>query len=371
MAAPIKTPPDEDVWAFQDIGTPFPHNPVRAQAANNTYVALWYKHGKPLMGKAYNDSGVVQCVFAWENAIHTGKTICGKIQVLQFSGNHLQKGFFYEWIKLADYLAKPDDEVRQPVRCGTSVPVYHPALQLLGNLDLEQKAACFAHGDHVLHSSEPTELSQFMILMRNVKDLPPHCNCDGCKELMERQKATPAPKVMINDWSDHREGDEFPTNKPIILALERPLKTPTGPEEQYVALWYRHGNPIIGRALNKKGKISAYFTDGERVFTGATVGSMQLLIQMPPTVAGFDYSWQPFHKAAKYGDKEWHPVHISYRAPCIVTCEGGKYEMLGCANMKEEVVHAIIGDKVATFVGKDVQGFQVLCRKDRDDTMVI
>ena len=41
---------EEDTWAFQPIGAPFPDNPVKAMGQQNMYVALWYKHGKPIHG---------------------------------------------------------------------------------------------------------------------------------------------------------------------------------------------------------------------------------------------------------------------------------------------------------------------------------
>uniref|UniRef100_A0AC34RT39 Uncharacterized protein n=1 Tax=Panagrolaimus sp. JU765 TaxID=591449 RepID=A0AC34RT39_9BILA len=369
MSGGSSKPPEEDTWAFQEIGTPFPNNPVKALGANNTYIALWYKHGKPLMGKAYSDSGVVRCVFAWENKIISGTDIVGNIQVLQFDGKHAQKGFFYEWMKFNDWQTNLTDEGRQTVRCGNAVPILWTEKHLLGNYDILTKIATFPSPDGVI-TINGTDLNQMMVLLRNTRDMPPHCSCDDCKERIERSKATPAPKVMINDWADYRDGDDFPKDKPIVLALERPLNTPTGPEEHFVALWYRHGHPIVGRVLNTGGKINSFFTDGEKIFAGKTVGSLQLLISLPPSAAGFDYSWQPFKTAAKYGEKEWHPVHISYVAPCVITF-GGKYEVLGGANMKEEVAYATVNGQVLKFMGKDVQNFQILCRKDRDDTMVI
>uniref|UniRef100_A0AC35G3N0 Uncharacterized protein n=1 Tax=Panagrolaimus sp. PS1159 TaxID=55785 RepID=A0AC35G3N0_9BILA len=62
MAKP-NPPPKEDTWAFQPIGSPFPDNPVKAMGQQNMYVALWYKHGKPVHGRAWNNGGVVECSF--------------------------------------------------------------------------------------------------------------------------------------------------------------------------------------------------------------------------------------------------------------------------------------------------------------------
>ena len=33
---------------------------------NNMYVALWYKHGKPVCGRAWNNGGVVECSFPYD-----------------------------------------------------------------------------------------------------------------------------------------------------------------------------------------------------------------------------------------------------------------------------------------------------------------
>lgn len=83
------------------------------------------------------------------------------------------------------------------------------------------------------------------------------------------------------------------------------------------------------------------------------------MISLPASAAGFDYSWQPFKVAAKYGDKEWHPVHINYVAPCVITFGKDKFEVLGGANMKEEVAYGTFNGHVLKFMGKDVQDFHV------------
>ena len=42
----------EDKWAFVKLGEPFPENPVRVKGETNQYIALWYKNGKPVFGRA-------------------------------------------------------------------------------------------------------------------------------------------------------------------------------------------------------------------------------------------------------------------------------------------------------------------------------
>src|SRR5689334_22807793 len=106
-------PPKEDTWAFQPIGAPFPDNPVKAMGQQNMYVALWYKHGKPIHGKsffiimgyrsftiftcsgrAWNNGGVVECSFPYLKAELTGaKDLGGQIQILQYKGDHNTLGY--------------------------------------------------------------------------------------------------------------------------------------------------------------------------------------------------------------------------------------------------------------------------------------
>lgn len=75
-------PPKEDIWAFGPIGSPFPDNPVRVLGQPNMYVALWYKHGMPVHGRAWNNGGVLECSFPYKKAELTGvKDLGGQIQV--------------------------------------------------------------------------------------------------------------------------------------------------------------------------------------------------------------------------------------------------------------------------------------------------
>lgn len=79
-------PAKEDTWAFGPIGSPFPDNPVRATGQQNMYVALWYKHGKPIHGRAWNNGGVIECSFPYIKAELTGaKDLGGQIQVFSIA----------------------------------------------------------------------------------------------------------------------------------------------------------------------------------------------------------------------------------------------------------------------------------------------
>ena len=50
----------EDTWAWVEIGSQFPAGVVRVKGEQNQYIALWYKNGKPVQGRAWNDGGVVR-----------------------------------------------------------------------------------------------------------------------------------------------------------------------------------------------------------------------------------------------------------------------------------------------------------------------
>lgn len=46
-----------------------------------------------------------------------------------------------------------------------------------------------------------------------------------------------------------------------MKALNRPLKTRKGLQDQYVALSYRHGMPLIGRVWKDMNRIQSSFTE--------------------------------------------------------------------------------------------------------------
>uniref|UniRef100_A0A1I7XL10 Cu_amine_oxid domain-containing protein n=1 Tax=Heterorhabditis bacteriophora TaxID=37862 RepID=A0A1I7XL10_HETBA len=285
----IKKPLD-DTWTYQKINTPFPHNAVKVIEQTNMYVALWYRHGKPVMGKAWNESGVVQCEFAVDQRCFGGSDVGGTIQLLTYEGTHVDKQFYYDWVTLTTW--KNEISGHQVVRCGCSAPVYWNEFSVLGNYDINANKAYFAVGDKFV------EVNRISYWYR---------------------------KKHFCYISNITSGEE--SFRPIMRALHRPMNTPRGPQDQFVALWYRHGKPCMGRAWNHNGKIDASFVDGDREFTGETVGSLQLLVELSATAAGFDYCWLPYEQASRYIDKDFTPVHMNHVAPCVIVTE--KLELLG------------------------------------------
>ncbi|KHJ75091.1 hypothetical protein OESDEN_25293 [Oesophagostomum dentatum] len=204
-----------------------------------------------------------------------------------------------------------------------------------------------------------------LVLVRTINGGPPGCTCEQCSS---DEHASKNP-LMVNDWGDFCCGSLWPADKPIMRALNRPMNTPRGPQDHFVALWYRHGRPLMGRAWNDNGKINASFVDSNHEFTGDVIGSLQMLVKLPATTAGFEYCWLPYEQASRYIDKDFAPVHMSHVAPCVIQAED--FELLGSVNLKQERAEVAFDGHVHVLDGPKIRQLQVLCRKDRDDTMVI
>ena len=232
-------------WAFQPIGSPFPPNPVKVLGQQNQYVALWYKHGKPIHGRAWNNGGVVECSFPYKNAeLKTKEQLEGQIQVLQYTGDHNTQGFWYEWIDYKDRIEKGSDG-RELVRCGDSFPIFwanSPDGPILGYVDKKTEQAQFSVNGKVHNLAGEKALANMKIIMRNFVGGPPFCECANCPKPPPPppvpKPGPPPPRVMLNEWMDIRVGDAWPERN-LIKALDKTLDTVAGENpDQYVALWY-------------------------------------------------------------------------------------------------------------------------------------
>lgn len=268
--------------------------------------------------------------------------------MLQYKGDHTTLGYWYEWINYKDRFEKTNE--RQLVRCGDSMPMLwnnrageeqckmmnKSAEQqsfflfsggpLLGFLDMKTEEAHFsANGkaDRIVGKA----LGDMLIIVRNLRGGPIGCPCDRC------QKEPPKQLLMLNEWADIRMGDPWPTYK-TVKAADKTLNAPPGESpEQMVALWYVHGEPVMGRIWNRNGKVSfsrvvvsvwtmflishqflqvaAAFGWGGKAFID-NIGSIQVLVELPDHVRGFNYHWIPYKAAAIFDKKarEYHPVHV-------------------------------------------------------------
>ncbi|VDM10870.1 unnamed protein product [Wuchereria bancrofti] len=370
-------PAQEDTWAFGPIGSPFPDNPVHALDQPNQYVALWYKHGKPIHGRAWNNGGVLECSFPYKKAELTGaKDLGGQIQILQYKGDHNSLGFWYEWIKYKDRFEKTEE--RQKLKCGDSLPIFWKNRKdgpLMGYLDAIEMAH-FSH-DGKTEILQGTALDDMYIIVRNIKGGPPGCECKKCyippppppkpeEPPPPPPPGPPPPRIMRDEWMDIRMGDPWPTRK-LVQALGKTLDTvPKEDPNQYVALWYQQGEPIMGRIWkDSNGKVAAAFGWNGHEYRDK-VGSLQVLVELGQHVRGYDYSWQPFSICGTFGEKEWLPVYVDYKgiiSPCVITWEGK--QILGKVDIRNEKASAAFSGKENILVGPKVQSQLVLCRKAR------
>uniref|UniRef100_A0A915B235 Uncharacterized protein n=1 Tax=Parascaris univalens TaxID=6257 RepID=A0A915B235_PARUN len=334
----------EDTWAYNTIGSPFPDNPVRVKGQQNMYVALWYKFGKPIHGRAWNNNGNVECSFPYSRVELTGaRDLGGQIQILtaveQDPSTMYQKaGFWYEWRPYKDR----EKAHLQLVRCGQSCPVIMQSKDgktLLGYLDMGTDVASVGNnGKSEQISGGPVQ--EMMVLFRNTM-------------------APDSIPVIEDTWIDIKYRDPFPANKNPIPAANRKVKNDDGTEMfQYVALWYKHGEPVFGRAYpDCSDKVLASFGYNGQENAGAEIGSFQMVIA-PPNLA-FEYRWLPYREAKAGGP--FKPMHVGCCTPCLLKDAKG-VERLGNLHMGTEKATAGCGGKDAAVSGPAVLDFLVLCR---------
>uniref|UniRef100_A0A1I7UL19 Lipocalin-like domain-containing protein n=1 Tax=Caenorhabditis tropicalis TaxID=1561998 RepID=A0A1I7UL19_9PELO len=129
---------------------------------------------------------------------------------------------------------------------------------------------------------------------------------------------------------------------------------------QYVALWYKHGDPVFGRAYpSAAGKTMAHFGKNNQENAGPEVGSMQLLTVPEASCMGLEYKWMPLAEGKSSG---WTVVHIGNAAPCILKDEKG-IEVLGNLDLTIEKASAGFGGKEKIMSGAPVAGLKVLFKR--------
>uniref|UniRef100_A0A914YTG5 Uncharacterized protein n=1 Tax=Panagrolaimus superbus TaxID=310955 RepID=A0A914YTG5_9BILA len=260
--------------------------------------------------RAWNNGGVVECSFPYLEAELSGaKDLGGQIQILHYKGDHTNLGYWYERFEKS--------EERQPVKCGDSLPIFFKDRKggsLVDFLDNKTEEARFSH-DGVAENLTGTVLSDMWIIVRNFKDGPPFCECwkhgGSCPKPRPPLEVPPPPRVMVNELMDIRAGDPFPTH-PLVKALNQFLNTIPGQNpDQYVALWYQQGEPVMGRVWNEGGKVAANFGWFNNEYK-TNIGSIQVLVELPDQIHGFDYAWKTFKEAAVFGEKEWRYLSMCF-----------------------------------------------------------
>lgn len=339
----------EDTWAYNTIGSPFPDNPVRVKGQQNMYVALWYKFGKPIHGRAWNNNGNVECSFPYSKVELTGaRDLGGQIQILTSAEQDPQaqfkkSGFWYEW---RPYKDREKEDLLQLVRCGQSTPVIMKAKdgkELLGYIDMSTDIAAVGNAG----KSEQIvggPIQDLYVLFRNIK--PPPTGI----------------KIYEDTWLDLKYRDTFPAAKNPVAAANRKVKNEDGTEMfQYVALWYKHGEPVFGRAYpDCADKTLASFGWNGQENAGPEIGSLQMIITPQPENLGFEYKWLPY-KDVKSMSGPFKPLHVGDCTPCLLKDAKG-VERLGNLHMKMEKATAGNAGKDSAVCGPAVNDFLVLCR---------
>ncbi|MCP3662278.1 MAG: hypothetical protein GY696_07245, partial [Gammaproteobacteria bacterium] len=292
----------EDTWAFVPIGHPFPDNPFRVKGDTNQFVALWYKHGKPTCGRAWNNGGVLECSFPYKGSELTGaKDLGGEIQVLTFTGNFKTRKFLYNWIPYKDR----HEPHYQLVRCGGVIPALiktKDGEMRMGQIDMNSG---IASASYTGKAEDQTNIQELQIIVRNLKEPPP------TKPPPPPPRPLPpcphelgqCPPLGEDGWVDLRvKSHKFP--RCSVKALGRPLKLEDGSkQEQAVCLWYKHGEPVMGRAYDV-GCLAATFGWEGKEFSG-DVGSLPVLCYHSKEEQGFEITWRPFKRIRTAG---WAPI---------------------------------------------------------------
>lgn len=166
-------------------------------------------------------------------------------------------------------------------------------------------------------------------------------------------------KIIDDQWIDIKYMDKFPSDA-FPADNGRLLKQDDGrPMVQYIALWYKHGMPLFGRAFpNDAGKLIAHFGWDKQENAGPEIGSLQLLKTIPPENMGMQYKWVPFKERTANG---FRPVHVGDCSPCILKDDKG-VERLGNVHLTMGKASAGVGGKELLITGAALENLQILVR---------
>lgn len=180
---------------------------------------------------------------------------------MQYKGDHLTLGFWYNWIKYKDRFEK-FEKGAELLRCGDSFPIFwHERKEgpLLGYVDNKTEigekivinefevvhfpqlnssiniaifsnkffsgllmnysaitSARFSHDGKVEEVSGGA-LNDMLIIVRELKGGPPNCVCHECSTGPPK----PVVRVTLDEWADFRYGDPWPATGKPVQALDR------------------------------------------------------------------------------------------------------------------------------------------------------
>jgi hypothetical protein len=234
------------------------------------------------------------------------------------------------------------------VRCGQAtnmLMVVKSGNNLVGNLDLQMEEATVAEGGKAEKQVGKALVDNWVIVRNHLKP--------------EEKLRHPQP----DQWKDIRIHDNTPETQTLVMAGGKKINTGDGRlVEQFVALWYKNGEPVFGRCWGYKGAmIEASFGILGKEFTGA-IGSMQILTYSTPEDLVFNLDWVPY-KDCVGGAREWKPIQVKDVAPVLIKNNKG-HEKLGCCWMSQGKASCGWAGSEEIYTGACVTDFLVLCRKD-------
>uniref|UniRef100_A0AC34RGR2 C2H2-type domain-containing protein n=1 Tax=Panagrolaimus sp. JU765 TaxID=591449 RepID=A0AC34RGR2_9BILA len=281
---------------YQEIGQPLVENPFRVMKQQNMYVAVSYKTGGPTFGMAKIDNGVVKCRFS--NLAGVWCEDKDGVKILVDDKNHKKRNFWYNWVKFKDRNSEGNREVFMVDGVSPILALDHEEGPLLGHLD--RQFAYFSTETEIVNKNGEAAIAECWIIVREFDGAPPSCYCPDCAKEPPKKIA----RFMHDEWIDKRAGDPWPEEK-LVRVLDRSLNTlPNEKPDQYVALWYQQGEPVIGHIWNEGGKIAANFSWNGHEYRDK-IGSLQILVELPQSITGFTYEWVDVLKAKKFYEAFW------------------------------------------------------------------
>ena len=163
-------------------------------------------------------------------------------------------------------------------------------------------------------------------------------DCDDKQKVTERSELDNShgkPQRMMqteNSWVTTAVGEMWP-EQPLVAA---PISmVPAGhPQYQYVALWFAHGIPTMGRAWRdgNNGRVHASFIANGREIVDPP-GPVQVLLLPPDHMRTYNYQWLPAMQALNLPNRQLQQlVYVDKFVPCIINVGSGGQQLLGQLN---------------------------------------
>jgi len=131
-----------------------------------------------------------------------------------------------------------------------------------------------------------------------------------------------------------------------------------------VALWQHEGEPVFGRAINKHGRVEAWFPHGGKEHHSNGLSNFSLLRTNQPG-QNFRYAWVPMNQLT--ANSMCRPVEQQGYCPVVVQdarCKDSSFngELLGKGNLGRRMVWVSHAGHESHFDGRQYDNSYALCR---------